>query len=236
MHEKKILVIILTYNEEETIEIVIKESKKILNPFKILVIDAYSTDKTSSIARKNNAQVILLDKSFGIGLGVEAGILEAYNGNYDYLIRIDGDNQHTISDVKNIFENADREKNDLTIGSRFIQQSDYKPNFIRNFGISLLRKLIEFFYHVKVLDCTSGCQIISKKLILEIIKDKNFEYSEVGIICKTKKVGLSIKEDFVNMKPRLSGKSSFNFKNSFSYMFRNLLAIITSFSFNTKRK
>jgi len=236
MYEKKILVIILAYNEEETIETVIKESKEFLNPYKTLVIDAYSTDKTCYIAKENNAEVIFIDKFFGIGLGVEAGILEAYNGSYDYLIRVDGDNQHTISDVKKIFEYAKKNKVDLTIGSRFLKESDYKPNFIRNIGINLLRKLIELFYHIKVLDCTSGCQIISKKLILEIIKDKNFEYSEVGIICKTKKVELLIKEEFVNMKPRLSGKSSFNFKNSFSYMFKNLLAIITSFSFNMKIK
>ena len=40
-----------------------------------------------------------------------------------------------------------------------------------------------------------------------------------------------IGQEFVNMKPRMAGKSSFNFINSFLYMFRNLLALITSFSF-----
>ena len=37
----KSLVIILTYNEENTIETVIKETKEILDPTKIIVIDAY---------------------------------------------------------------------------------------------------------------------------------------------------------------------------------------------------
>ena len=234
MYDKKTLVIILTYNEEKTIKEVILDSKKDLNPSKILVIDAYSTDQTSEIAKENGAEIIFIDKVFGIGLGVEAGILAAFNGNYDYLIRVDGDGQHTIADVKKIFEKAIHNQIDLTIGSRFLEESEYKPNIIRNFGIILLRKLIRLIYYVKVLDCTSGCQIISKKLVIEIIKDENFEYSEVGIICKTSSAGLLIKEEFVNMKERKSGKSSFNFINSFLYMFRNLLTLITSFSFKRK--
>ena len=135
-----------------------------------------------------------------------------------------------------MFKEAAEKKYDLTIGSRFLDKSEYNPNLIRSFGINLLKNLINIFYKVRVSDCTSGCQIISKKLISEIEKDENFEYSEVGIICKASKVKLSIAEKFVNMKPRMSGQSSFNFSNSFVYMFKNLLDLITSFSFNIKKK
>ena len=234
MYKNKTLLIILTYNEEKSIETVIRNSKEFLNPNKILVIDGYSTDKTCSVARANDADVVCIDKIFGIGLSVEVGLLEAHLGDYDYMIRVDGDNQHTISDVKKIYDIAIEDKIDLMIGSRFIGNSDYKPNILRNFGITVLRKMIDFFYGFKVLDCTSGCQIISKKLINEIEDDENFEYSEIGIICKTIVSKLNIKEEFVNMKPRTSGKSSFNIKNSFIYMFRNMLALITSFSFKSK--
>lgn len=234
MYEKKIIVIILTYNEEKTIKEVIFECKKHLKPNKILVIDAYSTDKTSKIALENNANVIYIDKIFGIGLGVESGILAAHEGDYDYLIRVDGDGQHTIADVKKIFINSVNKNIDLMIGSRFLKNSDYKPNLLRNFGIILLRSLIKLIYNTKILDCTSGCQIMSKKLINEMIDDENFEYSEIGIICKASRSNLLIKEEFVNMKPRIAGKSSFNFVNSFLYMFRNLLALLTSFSFKIK--
>ena len=232
----KSLVIILTYNEENTIETVIKETKEILDPTKIIVIDAYSTDNTIKIVQDLGIEIIFIDKMFGIGLAVEAGLLLAFNDNYDYLIRLDGDNQHTVSDVKKMFKEAAEKKYDLTIGSRFLDKSEYNPNLIRSFGINLLKNLINIFYKVRVSDCTSGCQIISKKLISEIEKDENFEYSEVGIICKASKVKLSIAEKFVNMKPRMSGQSSFNFSNSFVYMFRNLLDLITSFSFNNKKK
>jgi hypothetical protein len=42
------------------------------------------------------------------------------------------------------------------------------------------------------------------------------------IICKTSILGMSIKEKFINMKERKTGTSSFNFKNSFIYMFKNI--------------
>ena len=61
MYDKKTLVIILTYNEEKTIKEVILDSKKDLNPSKILVIDAYSTDQTSEIAKENGAEIIFID-------------------------------------------------------------------------------------------------------------------------------------------------------------------------------
>ena len=50
MYKNKTLLIILTYNEEKSIETVIRNSKEFLNPNKILVIDGYSTDKTCSVA------------------------------------------------------------------------------------------------------------------------------------------------------------------------------------------
>ena len=102
----KSLVIILTYNEENTIETVIKETKEILDPTKIIVIDAYSTDNTIKIVQDLGIEIIFIDKMFGIGLAVEAGLLLAFNDNYDYLIRLDGDNQHTVSDVNKMFKEA----------------------------------------------------------------------------------------------------------------------------------
>ena len=146
----KSLVIILTYNEENTIETVIKETKEILDPTKIIVIDAYSTDNTIKIVQDLGIEIIFIDKMFGIGLAVEAGLLLAFNDNYDYLIRLDGDNQHTVSDVKKMFKEAAEKKYDLTIGSRFLDKSEYNPNLIRSFGINLLKNLINIFYKVRV--------------------------------------------------------------------------------------
>ena len=235
MNEKKILIIIPTYNEGLIIDEVISEINAIFKKVDILVIDAYSSDETYNQVKKHGINIIQIDKIFGIGLAIETGILYAYKNEYDFLVRIDGDGQHSPSDVKDLLDFANNNKTDLMIGSRFLDKSDYNPNYLRLYGIRLLRKLIKVLYKTNVTDCTSGCQVISKKLIKELINDEFFEYSEVGIICKTSSLGMSIKERFINMKERKTGNSSFNFKNSFIYMFKNILILLSSINIKFKK-
>ena len=235
MNEKKTLIVIPTYNEGLIIEKVISEIKTIFKTENILVIDAYSSDETYNQVKKNGVNIIQIDKIFGIGLAIETGILFAYENDYDFLVRIDGDGQHSPSDVKDLLDFAINIKSDLTVGSRFLNKSEYHPNNLRLYGIRLLRKLIKIFYKTKITDCTSGCQILSKNLIKELIYDETFEYSEVGIICKTSILGMSIKEKFINMKERKTGSSSFDLKNSFIYMFKNILILLSSINFNFKK-
>ena len=199
MDEKKVLVTIPTYNEGLIIKKVISEIKTIFEKVDILVIDAYSIDGTYEQVKKNGANIIQIDKIFGISLAIETGILFAHKNDYDFLVRIDGDGQHSPSDVKNLLDFAIDKKSDLTIGSRFLDKSEYHPNYLRLYSIRLLRKLIKIFYKTKVTDCTSGCQILSKKLILELSGNQSFEYSEVGIICFASKLNMLIEEKFINM-------------------------------------
>ena len=235
MNEKKILIIIPTYNEGLIIGEVISQINKIFRTADILVLDAFSSDKTYSEVKKNRANIIQIDKFYGIGLAIETGILFAYENDYDFVVRIDGDGQHSPSDVKDLLDFAINSKCELTIGSRFLNKSEYNPNKFRLYGIKLLRKLIKLIYKIDVTDCTSGCQIYNKKLIKELINDKTFEYSEVGIICKTSMIGGTIKEKFINMKERKTGNSSFNFTNSFIYMFKNILILISSINIDLKK-
>ena len=235
MDEKKILIVIPTYNEGLIIGNILLELKKIFKNTNILVIDGYSSDKTFDEVKKYNINVIQIDKSFGIGLAIETGILFAYKKKYDLLIRIDGDGQHSPSDVKKLLDFAIENKSDLTIGSRFLSKSEYSPNNMRLYSIKFLRKLIKIFYKTQVTDCTSGCQILSKRLIKELCDDEQFEYSEVGIICQASRLKMTIKEKFINMKVRKTGTSSFNLKNSFVYMFKNILILLTLINLKSKK-
>ena len=75
---------------------------------------------------------------------------------------------------------------------------------------------------------------MSQKLIKELNNDELFEYSEVGVICQASKLKMIIKEKFINMKARKTGVSSFNFQNSFTYMFKNILILLTLINFKFK--
>ena len=235
MIKKKILIVIPTYNEGLIIGKLISEIKFFFQSADILVVDAYSSDETYDQVIKNGVNIIQVDKIFGIGLAIETGILFAYKNNYDFLVRIDGDGQHSPSDVSELLDFAIEKKHDLTIGSRFLGTSEYKPNSLRLFSIKLLRKLIKILYKTNVSDCTSGCQILSKKMIKALHNYDLFEYSEVSIICQASLLGMSIQEKFINMKERKIGISSFTLTNSFTFMFKNILIILSLINFNFKK-
>ncbi len=225
---QEILVIIPSLNEEKAIGAVIKGIKEGLGNCDVLVIDGYSRDNTVGVSLAHGAEVIQVDKAFGIAAAIEAGILQAYRGNYKMLVRIDADGQHPPSEIKKILTPIHTGEADFVIGSRFLGTADYEPNLLRTVAISSICFLLKALHHVKITDCTSGCQIYTREVIEYFAKDKDFEYSEIRAIWMAHKAGFKIKEEFINMAPRVHGVSSFSAKVAFFYMFKNIVDLILS--------
>ena len=226
--EKNILIVIAALNEEKSIGQVIVDAKKHIKNADILVVDGYSHDNTLEVSLKSGATVIQMAKFFSIGGAVEAGILYAYRNGYKYLVRIDADGQHRPVDIIDMIETIKNSDVDFVIGSRFLGNSDYKPNLLRNSSIFLISSLMHLLYKIKVTDCTSGCQLYNRSLIEFFARDPQFEYSEIRAIWTAHKAGFKITEQFLNMAPRTTGVSSFSSLNAFLYMFKNIIDIIFS--------
>ncbi len=230
------LVIIPTYNEGRTIGSVVRGLAESMPDCDIMVLDGYSTDGTRAEALANGAMVMEVAKSLGIGGAVEAGILYAYRNGYDYLARIDGDGQHRPKDLIPLLDALRRDEADFIIGSRFLGDSDYKPNLLRNTSISLISSLIRLLYGIKVTDCTSGCQLYNRRLITFFARDNEFEHSEVRAIWTAGKAGFRVSERFINMAEREAGRSSFNSLAGLRYMFTNLVDICMSIPVSVRGK
>lgn len=71
--EKKISVIIPAFNEEDSIDLVVKQAKKCEYVKEIIVVDNLSTDKTGKNALKAGAKVVRCDKQ-GKGYAMEKGM------------------------------------------------------------------------------------------------------------------------------------------------------------------
>src|SRR4051812_22509781 len=101
-------------NEEETLESVIKELKK-LNPFEIIVIVNGSTDNTKQIAESLECKVIEYKHPLGHDIGRAVG---AYFATGDILLFLDGDivipYKELIPLITAIEEGHDIALNDLT--------------------------------------------------------------------------------------------------------------------------
>ena len=111
----KIVTIVPTFNEEGTIENIIKDLKKYSD---VIVVDDCSQDETYKLANNNDVILIKNSKNLGYEKSLETGIFKAINLNYDFAITFDADGQHATNDIikfKNLIESG----YDLILGNRF---------------------------------------------------------------------------------------------------------------------
>jgi len=223
--EKKILVMIPTYNEAKTITSVIHNIREALPKADILVIDGGSQDETYEKARKSGAFALILPYSIGIGGAIETGFKFADEMDYDILARVDGDGQHDPKELPRMIKLIEDRETDVVVGSRFFQNKKYKHFFFRSVGIKLFSLIDSLLIGQRVSDPTSGFQTFNSEVIKFFGKRYALDYSEVEVLVIIHRAGFKIKEIPVPMRKREEGNSSFNSIRSFVYVFRGILSL-----------
>lgn len=229
---KKILIIIPAYNEEDNIlkaynKIVDYNSKYNTN-YDVIVINDCSTDNTLKICENNNIPVVPLIHNLGIGGAVQTGYKYAFDNNYDIALQYDGDGQHDISYVKNIIEPILNGEADLTIGSRFIDKtsSEFKSSKARQLGIKIISFFIKVVTGKKIYDVTSGFRAAGKAVIEDFSKSYPIDYPEPITNTELLKKNYTIKEVAVSMNEREGGISSINSWKTVYFMINVILSIL----------
>ena len=83
MERFKIVTIVPPYNEENSISNIIRDLK---NYSDVIVVDDNSSDKTYSLAKKNDVFLIKNKKNLGYEKSLSLGLFKAIELNYDYAI------------------------------------------------------------------------------------------------------------------------------------------------------
>lgn len=190
------LVIIPAMNEEKTIGQVIQGV--LAKGFNVLVIDDGSTDNTISIARNYGATVIPLAFNIGAWNATQAGIRYALKHNFDYVVSMDADGQHSPETLPDLMKAAT--DNDVVIAA-CIQRGSLG----RRLAWAFFKKIAGFNFD----DLTSGFRIYNKPAMLTIASRQAtlLEYQDVGVLMLLKQYDLSIAEINTAMSCRISGKS-----------------------------
>lgn len=121
---KRLLIIIPAYNEAENIERVVDDLKNNYSQYDYVVINDGSKDDTAKICKKKGYNLVDLPINLGLAGAFQAGMKYAYKYNYDYAIQFDGDGQHNPKYISEMIEQAEKEKFDIIIGSRFVKEKD----------------------------------------------------------------------------------------------------------------
>lgn len=229
----KIAAIVPAYNEEKSIENVVKSINSIdSNGFfsiDVIVINDCSKDSTSDIIHSLNCIALDLPINLGIGGAVQTGFKYAFENNYDFAIQVDGDGQHPANEIYKIVKDAVDHNADVAIGSRFINKQGFQSSAMRRFGINYFRKLNNLLVGIVVTDSTSGFRLINKKVLEKVSEYYPDEYPEPEAIILYALNNFKIIEVPVNMMERQGGVSSIGFMSSIYYMFKVTLAIIYTF-------
>ena len=92
--DKKILVIIPCYNEEDNIVNTVENLRAVCPEVDFLVVNDCSTDSSADLLRGHHYPFLDLPVNLGIGGNVQCGYLYAVRHGYDVAVQMDGDGQH----------------------------------------------------------------------------------------------------------------------------------------------
>jgi GT2 family glycosyltransferase len=225
----RILTVISNYNEE-------REIKNCLDNFKshssissdLLVIDNSSTDCSLEIIKNENVNFLAHPVNTGGSRGViKTAFLYSYLNSYDIYCHIDGDNQHNARDLLKLVDPIINDEADIVMGSRFLDKKGFQSLFFRRIGIRVFSKLVSKLTGQEITDITSGFRAYNKRAIEFFAKKYKHEIEPcVQMFMVASYAGLTLKEVPVYMKPRLTGKSEFNFLNSLKFPFYGIISII----------
>jgi glycosyltransferase involved in cell wall biosynthesis len=223
----KILAIVPAFNEENSIEAVIRNLWEV-NGYQIdvLVVNDCSDDNTVQKCKDLGIKYIDLPCNLGIGGAMQTGYKYACNHGYDIALQVDGDGQHNPQFIGHLIQPLAEEKADMVIGSRYIDKKGYQSTFMRRMGITYFSFLIWLLTGEKVKDPTSGFRACNKQVIHMFAYRYPQDYPEPESIVYLKRREFKLKEVSIEMSQRTGGKSSINPFKSVYFMIKVSMAIV----------
>ena len=185
----KIWVIIPAFNEEETLAGLVQKVKA--KGLSVLAIDDGSIDNTYNVARKWADVALHNIKNLGKGISLRRGISYLMQEEeFDYVIIMDGDGQHSPSDLDKFLEEAGK-GTPFVVGNRMdnplgMPKTRICVNRIMSWMVSKIARQ-------KIPDTQCGFRMIKREVLEKIIiKTKKFEIESETLI-KAARSGFVIK-------------------------------------------
>ena len=170
----KLSIVIPVYNEDKTLEEIIKKVKAIdLGAIEkeIVVVDDGSSDKTIDILKKTIEplvdKVIYKEKNMGKGAAVRTGF---ENVTGDIVIIQDADLEYDPQEYKRLLQPILEGKADVVYGSRFMGGRPHRAHmFWHQVGNNFLTTLSNMFTNLNLTDIET-CYKMFKKEVIDSIK------------------------------------------------------------------
>mgnify|MGYP004649690201 CR=1 FL=1 len=237
---EKIAVLIPCYNEELTIEKVIKDFRKELPNADIYVYNNNSKDKTKEIAIKNGA-IVVDEYKQGKGNVVRSQFRDI---EADIYVMVDGDDTYPAEFVHQLIEPIKNGQADMTIGDRLSNGTYQKENKrpFHEFGNNLVKKAINVLFDTKLKDIMTGYRAFNRRFVKNMpvlspkfeietemslyALDKKYIIKEIPIVYRDRPEGSSSKLDTVGDGIKVVKTIARMFKDYKPFRFFGIIALI----------
>ena len=222
----KSIIVIPTYNENENIERLIEEIRKLSKDFHVLIIDDSSPDGTGEIAdrlaqKHSEVSVIHRPGKLGLGRAYIVGFKYALKNNYDSIFTMDADFSHQPKYLIDLGEKA--KEYDLVIGSRYIKDGRIKNwplhRLILSRGANIYVRMVT---GLPIFDSTGGFNCYRKesleKIDLDTITSDGYAF-QIEIKYRLWKKRFSFKEVPITFIDRTRGTSKISKRIIFQAFF-----------------
>ncbi len=216
------LVIIPTYNEADSLPMLLRELSMLRSDFSFLVVDDGSPDGTADICEKLKPEIPTLEilrrfKKSGLGSAYRDGYQFALEKHFDAIIQIDADGSHQVSDLSKLLSKFESSPSiDLVIGSRWIKGGSVLNWSKHRKALSRLANIYSnFLLALGVKDSTAGFRVyktsVIKKLNLSRIKSEGYCF-QIEMTREVKKIGGTVSEVPITFVERQFGVSKMSGK------------------------
>ena len=189
--QKKVCVLVPTYNNEQTLAKVLKSLLEFTN--QIIVVNDGSTDSTPTLLQQfPQIDVVSYPKNKGKGYALRTGFRHAVKSGYDYAITIDSDGQHFADDLHKFLTKLEDHPAAIIMGARNMDQASVPGK--SSFG----HKFSNFWFWVetgiKMSDTQSGYRLYPVKLMNNTkFITRKFEF-EIEVLVTSAWRGIEITE------------------------------------------
>ena len=169
----KIAVLIPCYNEEKTVEKVVRDFRQVLPEAVIYVYDNNSSDRTVELAEKAGA-VVRHEYMQGKGNVIRRMFREI---DAEVYVMTDGDDTYPAEFAREMVDKVLEHQADMVVGDRLSSTyfTENKRPF-HNFGNSLVRGTINRLFHTEIKDIMTGYRAFSYQFVKTFpVLSKGFE-------------------------------------------------------------
>ena len=219
------LLLVPTYNESASIELLISRIKNIRREVgelidgevDMLLIDDNSPDGTAEIVRglgEGWIEILHRSEKGGLGPAYLAGFRHGIAKNYDFIVEMDADLSHQPEELLEMTKPIAEGRSDLAIGTRWmpggkIVNWPISRQLISRAGTTYARIVLG----IKLRDITSGYRVfrsqVLKSIDLENVESKGYGF-QIEMALETLRHGFRIEEVPITFVERVDGVSKMN--------------------------